>query len=107
MPIFLLAIPIVLFTVFFSYVVWDVRRARRQTADALHRLKTEPGSVTEVRLHDNDPITVEVRFDRKQFVELSGIHGVRAVRAFDDLKTQLPGARFAVYQNCRETQQPT
>lgn len=93
-------VPLVLFV---GYSVWSLRREEERTAAILERMKTEPRSVTEVRLHDNDPISVEVCFAGEEFVPLSGIHGVQAVRKFNDLKAELPIARFAVFLNGRET----
>lgn len=95
------AVPLALFLVYFA---WSVRREERRTAAILERMKADPGSVTEVRLHDNDPISVEVRFAGEELCWLSDIHGVQAVRKFDDLKAELPCARFTVFLNGRETQ---
>jgi hypothetical protein len=105
-PIFILYAVGVCGALFVGYFVWSVRRDLRRTAAALNRIRADPASVTEVQLHENDPISVVVRFADGEEATLADIDGVKAVRKFDAMKLELPAARFAVYRNRREIQEP-
>ena len=94
MEVGLLLLGVAPMAMFLAYFAWRVNREGKRTAELLRTIQSNPAEVAAVRLIDNDPICVEVRLVNGPFVRLSGIHGVDAVRKYNELKRAAPQAEF-------------
>lgn len=82
-------------------IYWSIRRDNLRTAEVLGEVELDPSIVSEVRLHYNDPIVIELCLHDGQTCSLSGIFGIDAVRKFSAMRHQIPGARFVEMENGR------
>ena len=97
--IMIAVLPTVLLTAIF---MMSAERDSARTKALKAEIGRDPTQVSEVHIHDNEPIMVYVKMAGRELKSLSGMYGLEAFEYFQHLMKICPGAIFKKFQNGRQ-----